>query len=152
MSPNAGTMFTWFRDTAARYPDEVALEVEHQSVRYGELLDMAERLATRLVDALGALSPVLGDERPQRVEHGGAHTRAPEDLAELGRGGACAAVAAPRRGGVPFHGARTADLVTAAGLKEATNVCAQAPRASHRSREEQTECLTGISRQIQEGI
>lgn len=49
----AGTLFTWFRDTASRHPSEVALDVAGETVRYRELLDLAERLATRLVQAAG---------------------------------------------------------------------------------------------------
>jgi amino acid adenylation domain-containing protein len=51
--PAGGTLFTWFRDTAARHPSQPALEVAGETVRYAELLDLAERLATRLVAAAG---------------------------------------------------------------------------------------------------
>jgi amino acid adenylation domain-containing protein len=52
-APAAGTLFTWFRDTASLHPSQVALEVADETVRYSELLDLAERLATTLVARAG---------------------------------------------------------------------------------------------------
>jgi amino acid adenylation domain-containing protein len=52
LSPE-GTLFSWFRDSALRHPEATAIEVDGQQVRYRELLDLVERLASRLVDAAG---------------------------------------------------------------------------------------------------
>jgi amino acid adenylation domain-containing protein len=55
-----GTLFTWFRDTASRYPSQVALEVAGETLRYRDLLNLAERLATRLVAAAGGRPSAVG--------------------------------------------------------------------------------------------
>jgi amino acid adenylation domain-containing protein len=49
----AGTLFDWFRETAHAHPAAMAIEVEGRAVCYAELLELAQRLATRLVDAVG---------------------------------------------------------------------------------------------------
>jgi amino acid adenylation domain-containing protein len=52
-APPPTTLFTRFRDCALRYPDATAIEVAGETVRYRELLDLSERLASRLVDVAG---------------------------------------------------------------------------------------------------
>lgn len=59
LSPQ-GTLFTWFRDCALRNPSAIAIEVAGETVRYGQLLEMAERLATRLVQAAGRRPAAVG--------------------------------------------------------------------------------------------
>jgi amino acid adenylation domain-containing protein len=56
----SGTLFTWFRDTASRQPGQVALEVAGQTLTYAELLDLAERLAARLVAEAGQRPRAVG--------------------------------------------------------------------------------------------
>ncbi len=60
LTSSPGTLFTWFRDTASRYPAEVALEVAGETLRYRELLDLAERLATTLVATRGDRPSAVG--------------------------------------------------------------------------------------------
>jgi amino acid adenylation domain-containing protein len=50
-------LFDWFREGAARHPEATAIEVTGEAVRYRELLDLAERLASRLVEAAGGRVP-----------------------------------------------------------------------------------------------
>jgi amino acid adenylation domain-containing protein len=52
-----GTLFSWFRDSAARHPELTAIEVAGEAVRYRELLDLAERLASQLFEAAGRRRP-----------------------------------------------------------------------------------------------
>ena len=59
MAPH-GTLFSWFRDSAARHPEATAIEVAGQEVRYRELLDLVERLASRLVSVAGRTPMVVG--------------------------------------------------------------------------------------------
>lgn len=54
-----GTLFTWFRRTARRHPEQIALEVGGAALTYRELLSLAERLAGVLGTA--------GDRQPTRV-------------------------------------------------------------------------------------
>jgi len=51
--PWSGTLFSWFHDTAIEHPELIAIEVADQPVRYRELLDLVERLASRLVEVAG---------------------------------------------------------------------------------------------------
>ncbi|MGH3680622.1 MAG: D-alanine--poly(phosphoribitol) ligase, partial [Natronosporangium sp.] len=53
-----GTLFSWFRESALRHPEATAIEVAGEPVRYRELLDLAERLASRLVATAAGRSPV----------------------------------------------------------------------------------------------
>ncbi|MGW5422616.1 amino acid adenylation domain-containing protein [Streptomyces sp. NPDC003943] len=55
-----GTLFTWFRDSALRHSRLTALEVGGESLTYGELLDLAERLAHRLVSVTGRPPRAVG--------------------------------------------------------------------------------------------
>jgi amino acid adenylation domain-containing protein len=55
-----GTLFSWFRDSAGRAPEAVALEVAGRPVRYRELLDLLERLATRLLAVTGQAPTAVG--------------------------------------------------------------------------------------------
>ncbi|MFF0750418.1 amino acid adenylation domain-containing protein [Streptomyces sp. NPDC004267] len=55
-----GTLFTWFRDSALRHARLTALEVGGESLSYGELLDLAERLAHRLVSVTGRPPGAVG--------------------------------------------------------------------------------------------
>ena len=50
-------LFGWFREGAARHPEATAIEVAGEAVRYRELLDLVERLASRLVGAAGDRVP-----------------------------------------------------------------------------------------------
>ncbi|MBC9724224.1 amino acid adenylation domain-containing protein [Streptomyces sp. TRM68367] len=51
------TAYDWFARSAAAYPDETALEVAGAELTYGELQDVAERLAARLVGKAGDTPP-----------------------------------------------------------------------------------------------
>ncbi|MGV9992900.1 amino acid adenylation domain-containing protein [Streptomyces sp. NPDC003374] len=51
------TLYDWFARSAAAYPGEPALEVDGARLTYGELRDLAERLAARLVEAAGGGPP-----------------------------------------------------------------------------------------------
>ncbi|HEU5471335.1 MAG TPA: amino acid adenylation domain-containing protein [Actinophytocola sp.] len=55
-----GTLYTWVRDSAAAHPDQPALEVAGHQLGYAELIDLADRLATRLVDAVGRPPHAVG--------------------------------------------------------------------------------------------
>ena len=55
-----GTLFGWFRDSAVRHAELPAVEVGDQTVRYRELLDLVERLASRLVMAAGRTPTAVG--------------------------------------------------------------------------------------------
>jgi amino acid adenylation domain-containing protein len=59
-APPPGTLFTWFLDSAQRHPEEIAIEVADETLRYGELLELAERLATELASAAGGRPAVVG--------------------------------------------------------------------------------------------
>ncbi|MFE1910227.1 amino acid adenylation domain-containing protein [Streptomyces anandii] len=50
-------LYDWFARSAAEHPDVTALEVGGASLTYGELRDLAERLAARLVAAGGGSAP-----------------------------------------------------------------------------------------------
>ena len=55
-----GTLFTWFRDSALRHPSATAIEVAGETMSYRDLLDLAERLATRLVEVAGRCPAAVG--------------------------------------------------------------------------------------------
>lgn len=57
-----GTLYSWFRNSARRHPEATAIEVAGEAVRYRELLDLVERLASRLVEAAGQRA--AGSGRP----------------------------------------------------------------------------------------
>ncbi|MGE5831234.1 MAG: AMP-binding protein [Micromonosporaceae bacterium] len=59
LSPD-GTLFSWFHDAATRHPEAVAVEVGGETVRYRELVDLVERLASRLVGAAGRPPVAVG--------------------------------------------------------------------------------------------
>lgn len=59
MTPD-GTLYTWFRDQALARPDAPALEVAGRTLSYGELLDVAGRLAARLRAAVGGTPTAVG--------------------------------------------------------------------------------------------
>lgn len=50
--PTDGTLFTWFRESAQLHSDSTAIEVEQHKLTYAQLLDLVERLATRLITAV----------------------------------------------------------------------------------------------------
>jgi amino acid adenylation domain-containing protein len=54
------TLDSWFRRTARRYPDRPALEVGQERLSYAQLDDLAERLSTAYVDAVGGNPHVVG--------------------------------------------------------------------------------------------
>jgi amino acid adenylation domain-containing protein len=56
----AGTLFGWFRDAAARHPEETAVEVAGETASYQDLSDLVERLASRLVAAAGRPPVAVG--------------------------------------------------------------------------------------------
>lgn len=58
--PPEGTLYSWFRDSALRHPETTAIEVAGETVRYRELLDLVERLASRLVGAAGRRPAAVG--------------------------------------------------------------------------------------------
>lgn len=58
--PWPGTLYTWFRDTAIKHPEATAVEVAGEPVRYRELLDLVERLASRLVEVAGGRPAGVG--------------------------------------------------------------------------------------------
>jgi amino acid adenylation domain-containing protein len=99
------TLYDWFARAAAAHSDATALEVGTAPLTYGELHDLAERLAARLVAAAGG-SP------PRRVGLLAARsvTAYAGYLAVLRAGAAVVPLN-------PEHpAARTAQIVTAAGL------------------------------------
>jgi amino acid adenylation domain-containing protein len=51
------TLYDWFARSAAAHPDETALEVGTARLTYGELLDLVERLAARLVTTAAGSAP-----------------------------------------------------------------------------------------------
>ncbi|MFD8968190.1 amino acid adenylation domain-containing protein [Streptomyces sp. NPDC059568] len=55
-----GTLYTWFRQTARRYPDATALEVGGDRISYAALLDLAERLGVALTTAVGGRPRAVG--------------------------------------------------------------------------------------------
>lgn len=55
-----GTLFSWFRDSALAHPEVTAIEVAGETIGYRELLDLVERLASRLVAAAGRCPAVVG--------------------------------------------------------------------------------------------
>ncbi len=55
-----GTLYHWVRDCAGAHQLDPALEVRGRTVSYEELLDLAERLATRLVEACGRPPRAVG--------------------------------------------------------------------------------------------
>jgi amino acid adenylation domain-containing protein len=55
-----GTLFSWFRAAVSRHPEATAIEVAGESVRYRELLDLAERLASRLRSVAGRPPTAVG--------------------------------------------------------------------------------------------
>jgi amino acid adenylation domain-containing protein len=55
-----GTLFTWFRDSARGHPEATAIEVAGERVRYRELLDLADRLASRLLAVTGRPPAAVG--------------------------------------------------------------------------------------------
>lgn len=57
MSSDAKTLYRWFADSADRYPGHTALEVGEERLTYGQLRDLAERLAARLISANGGVAP-----------------------------------------------------------------------------------------------
>lgn len=57
MNTNSQTLYAWFARTADRFGDHTALEVGTEELTYGELRDLAERLAARLVAANGGAPP-----------------------------------------------------------------------------------------------
>ncbi|MDG9715427.1 amino acid adenylation domain-containing protein [Streptomyces sp. DH24] len=54
------TVYDWFARSAAAHPGETALEVAGRQLTYGQLLDLAERLAARLPDAAGGAPRRIG--------------------------------------------------------------------------------------------
>lgn len=60
MIESDGTLHTWFREAVDRHPDAVALEVGGESLRYHELADLADRLATAMVAAAGDVPRAVG--------------------------------------------------------------------------------------------
>lgn len=57
MSEGSSTLYAWFADSADRFGGRTALEVGSERLTYGELRDLAERLAARLVTANGGVAP-----------------------------------------------------------------------------------------------
>ncbi|TCO60707.1 amino acid adenylation domain-containing protein [Actinocrispum wychmicini] len=55
-----GTLYTWVRATADAHPAAPALEVQGRVLSYSELLDVADRLAGRLVEANGRPPRAVG--------------------------------------------------------------------------------------------
>jgi amino acid adenylation domain-containing protein len=55
-----GTLFSWFQDNARQHPEATAIEVGDDRVRYRELADLVERLASRLVAARGRPPATVG--------------------------------------------------------------------------------------------
>lgn len=55
-----GTLFSWFAGSARRQPEATAIEVAGETVRYRELLDLVERLASRLVEVRGRPPAAVG--------------------------------------------------------------------------------------------
>jgi amino acid adenylation domain-containing protein len=55
-----GTLYSWVRACAEAHPLEPALEVRDRTLSYEELLDLARRLATRLVAACGRRPRAVG--------------------------------------------------------------------------------------------
>ncbi|MBL3670663.1 amino acid adenylation domain-containing protein [Streptomyces sp. M2CJ-2] len=54
------TAYDWFARTAAAHPGETALEVAGTQLTYGQLLDLAERLAARLAGTVGGAPRRVG--------------------------------------------------------------------------------------------
>jgi amino acid adenylation domain-containing protein len=54
------TAYDWFARTAAAHPAETALEITGRQLTYGQLRDLAERLAARLVDTAGGAPRRVG--------------------------------------------------------------------------------------------
>jgi len=59
LSPD-GTLLSWFRDGAALHPEAIAIEVAGEAVRYRELLDLAQRLASLLMARVGRSPAAVG--------------------------------------------------------------------------------------------
>ncbi|MEU6083527.1 amino acid adenylation domain-containing protein [Streptomyces sp. NPDC047108] len=57
MSAGSQTLYAWFAGSADRFGDCTALEVGGETLTYGELRDLVERLAARLVAAGGGRTP-----------------------------------------------------------------------------------------------
>ncbi len=57
MKTSSQTMYEWFARSADRFGDCTALEVGTEELTYGELRDLVERLAARLVAANGGVTP-----------------------------------------------------------------------------------------------
>lgn len=57
MKSGAKTLYGWFAESADRFPGHTALEVGTDRLTYGQLRDLAERLAARLVSANGGVAP-----------------------------------------------------------------------------------------------
>lgn len=57
MKTSPQTMYEWFARSADRFGDCTALEVGAEKLTYGELRDLVERLAVRLVAANGGVAP-----------------------------------------------------------------------------------------------
>ena len=55
-----GTLYRWVRDCARANPLEPAIEVAGSKLNYTELLDLADRLAGRLVRACGKPPRAVG--------------------------------------------------------------------------------------------
>ncbi|WP_369395549.1 amino acid adenylation domain-containing protein (plasmid) [Streptomyces sp. CG1] len=54
-----GTMYAWFADCAARHPGAVALEVDGRALTYGELHELAGRIAQSIVRANNGAAPAV---------------------------------------------------------------------------------------------
>jgi amino acid adenylation domain-containing protein len=59
IDPN-GTLYTWFRAAARRFPDATAIEVREDALSYHELLALVDRLAAELVDVAGRRPRAVG--------------------------------------------------------------------------------------------
>ncbi|MFG2194100.1 amino acid adenylation domain-containing protein [Streptomyces sp. NPDC048639] len=57
MSAGSQTLYAWFAGSADRFGDCTALEVGGETLTYGELRDLVERLAARLVASAGGVAP-----------------------------------------------------------------------------------------------
>ncbi|MEV6316580.1 amino acid adenylation domain-containing protein [Streptomyces sp. NPDC051776] len=57
MSAGSQTLYAWFARSADRFGDRTALEAGGETLTYGELRDLAERLAARLMAAQGGIPP-----------------------------------------------------------------------------------------------
>jgi amino acid adenylation domain-containing protein len=55
-----GTLYSWFHDSAGRYPDATAIEVRRAAISYGELDSLVDRLAAALVRASGRPPRAVG--------------------------------------------------------------------------------------------